>query len=270
MKPAQLTVIHGSAEHIQQVFLLPGDQQILLGRSSICHFQIEDPRLSTLHCYFSSKEGVFSVCDLLSANGVFVNKKLVDVATLQEGDIVKVGNTLLEFSDGREFPKGKPEPDKSESEESETCVTLGRMIKKERDLTVCRLGLKNHLLTHKEIRKLIDLQKNSARDGKATHLTDLLVSEKLLTKENIEKLLQEHEYNKVRHKDIHFSKIVLGQSMASPENVEECLVLQDRYFHETGQVPRLGEILVQKGYLTVRQNNKVIKILKEKKASSER
>ena len=248
----------------------------LLGRSSVCHFQIEDPLVSALHCYISYEQSNFIVYDLLSANGLLVNKQLVDTATLHKGDILKIGKTQLEVSEYKgtdpsktyitgEVPNlggGIVEEEKEEKREGEGSKrTLGRMIKSPRDLNICRLALKNKLITHEKIRDLLEMRKKKAEEGKKPDLSALLVSENLLSEENIQKLLNEHNYYKVRNKDICFSRVVKQQKIVDDEKIHECLALQEKYFKETGQVPRLGEILVRKNYLTVQQNNRIIKAL---------
>ena len=114
---------------------------------------------------FAYEQEAFVAYDLLSANGILVNERIVDSMTLRSGDIVKVGKTLLRFIDPR-----SPVPDADAAETPKALDTpatkkntLGRMIKKQRDLNICRLGLKNRLLTHEQIRRL--LQKQAVEQG---------------------------------------------------------------------------------------------------------
>ena len=61
----------------------------------------EDPELSRRHAYISrGTDGQLTIDDLGSANGTFVNGERIDAPrTLDLGDVVKVGQTVLEVSD---------------------------------------------------------------------------------------------------------------------------------------------------------------------------
>lgn len=282
MKTGQLTVVEGPTMNLEQVFLCSEKGERLLGRSSVCHFRLLDPLVSSLHCNLYLEKDNFIIEDLLSANGVLVNDAVVDSACLHVGDRLRVGKTLLEFAEYKGEKQGKVyitgeqvnmavHEDEAEDAQLAPVVTggtrmpLGRLIKKSKDLNVCRLALKNRLLSAQQIREMLELQKEKIQQHQECNLVDMLTSHNLLAKEQVEKLLQEHNAYKIRHKDIQFGKVVIEQKLASEEKVQECLGLQDRHFKEGGKMPRLGEILVQKGYLTIQQNNRLIKSLMHKK-----
>ena len=261
MDGAKLMVIEGPQAHLNELFFISSQEDFLLGRSTLCHIQLDDALVSSLHCYFTCEQGNFVVYDLVSANGILVNKQLVDFMSLHSGDLIKIGKSLLRFDDAQPpvtgaAPSPEPEIDKK--------TTLGRMIKKQRDLNICRLGLKNRLLTHAQIRQLLHRQKQAIEQGDKKDLADFLISEGLLSPEKIDSLLQENNYLRIRSKDIHFGNVVVEQNLVGKAEVDECLALQQRYFHETGEIPRLGEILVQKDYLTIKQNNMIIRAIAQK------
>lgn len=279
METAQLIVVEGPEHHLNQVFLIHQNLTRVLGRSSVCHFRIEDPLTSSMHCQFYYEQEKFILQDLLSANGVFVNDVLVNETDLKNGDSIKVGKVKLEFSKYTGETQGKiyitgeevdfsnnikeieDEDEKVAVEEaSDEQTPLGRMIKKQRDLIICRLALKNRLLNHDHMQKLIAQLQSRSQKEKNT-LADLIVEQDLLTKERLEKLLQEHNYYKMKNKDIQFGRNVVSQKLVSEEQIQQCLRLQERYFQETGQLPRLGELLVQKNFITVQQNNALIKAM---------
>jgi len=89
MTNAQLTVLDGVRHQFDQVFLLPKDKTRLIGRSSVCHFRVDDPLCSSLHMMITNKNGKFYLTDLLAANGVFVDGKLVDEHMLEEGEKIQ-------------------------------------------------------------------------------------------------------------------------------------------------------------------------------------
>lgn len=265
MKTGQLVVIEGTNSNLQQIFLVPRKTIRLVGRSSVCHFRLLDPLVSTIHCLVDSEENKMVVRDLLSANGVFVNGQLIDNAVLNVRDRIQLGKTLLEFSECEENAPVSDDAKSIENVEGNKLSTpnlpLGRMIKKTRDLNICRLAIKNRMLNHAQLRDMVALQQQHIQQGHDCDLAELLVSQNVLQQQRIENLLKEHNYYKFRNKDIHFAKALVKQGSTKEERIQECLQLQERYFEETNQIQRLGEILVNKGYLSVRDNNRLIKAL---------
>ena len=59
--------------------------------------QIDDPKLSRVHASVSRAGLVFEIRDLGSRNGTFINGERVERHSLTVGDVVRVGDTLLEI-----------------------------------------------------------------------------------------------------------------------------------------------------------------------------
>ncbi len=279
MTTGQLTVSEGKAEHLEQVFLLPPKKERLLGRSSVCNFRLNDVLISSMHCLFSYEENEdkFIVTDLLSANGVLVQDKLIDSYALEEGSKIRVGRTTLSFSPHREKERGKtyifgdkldfslpiiPDEAPKASPAEGKQVPLGRMFHSSEDLNVCRLAIKNGLTTHDEIREYLKIQE---KETASQSMADILTKNRKLEPKDIEKLLLEHNYYKVLNKDMHLAKAILHNKILKEEQIQECLSLQRNYFKETQELPRLGELIVQKGYLSIQENNRIVKSLLRKK-----
>ncbi len=79
---------------------------IVIGRDDTCDIQIVDEMISRRHMQISCKgepqSRTYSVSDLQSANGVFVNGRQVsDERALHDGDTIKIGETKLFFSTKR-------------------------------------------------------------------------------------------------------------------------------------------------------------------------
>jgi len=73
--------------------------EVVLGRSVDAEFQIEDDGISRKHAKVICDEGRFSLMDLGSTNGTFLNGNRVDVSPLHDGDKIQIGsNTVLKFS----------------------------------------------------------------------------------------------------------------------------------------------------------------------------
>lgn len=77
-----------------------GESLIALGREIDAHGHlIEDRRLSRLHARvtFDMRAGMFRIGDAQSRNGTWVNGRRVDSVLLSDGDVVRIGDTLLVY-----------------------------------------------------------------------------------------------------------------------------------------------------------------------------
>lgn len=92
--PSQLVVLAGPDEG--RVFLL-GPDPVMLGRSRAAESHLIDPHVSRVHCRVLPEGTGFVVVDFESAAGTYVNGKRVSKHPLQPGDIIRIGNTRLQF-----------------------------------------------------------------------------------------------------------------------------------------------------------------------------
>ena len=96
-----LTVRRGRAE--QRRVEITGER-FLAGRAEDCDLRLLDDNASRWHAYFESlPDGRVVVNDLDSANGTFVDGRRVDSATLEGGEQIQLGDTVLVCS--REEPE---------------------------------------------------------------------------------------------------------------------------------------------------------------------
>lgn len=65
--------------------------EMTLGRHSGADVRLPMPDVSRRHCRFSWSGGTWSVCDLASLNGVYVNGLAVERSELHQDDLVRVG-----------------------------------------------------------------------------------------------------------------------------------------------------------------------------------
>ncbi len=76
------------------------DNPVVLGRGEDCDIRISDHSVSRRHARIEpSPDGYFAI-DLQSTNGTFVNDVPTDVATLKDGDYLRVGNCIYRFLGG--------------------------------------------------------------------------------------------------------------------------------------------------------------------------
>lgn len=91
------------AEDIGKRWLLRSGESASIGRFDDNMIAIDDDQVSRLHAQISHRTDTgevheFTIFDYTSTNGTLVNGKPIrGVASLQDGDIVKIGNTELRF-----------------------------------------------------------------------------------------------------------------------------------------------------------------------------
>ena len=77
-------------------FLLD-DDEVMSGRHPDSDIFLDDVTVSRKHAVFRRTESGFVVRDVGSLNGTYVNRELVDEATLSTGDEVQIGKFRLVF-----------------------------------------------------------------------------------------------------------------------------------------------------------------------------
>jgi predicted component of type VI protein secretion system len=104
-------------------FMLSEGQSLLIGRGQQSNAQINDPRMSRVHCEVTCEQGKVFLRDQGSASGILVDGAGVVQCLLRSGSIIQLGDTLIRYSfDGSEdastlvggnraFGKPKPPPD---------------------------------------------------------------------------------------------------------------------------------------------------------------
>jgi hypothetical protein len=104
---ARLVVNPGSPA-AWEIQLKPGTNS--LGRDAGNDFTIADPSVSSCHCQIVVGEDGAIIKDLGSTNGTFINRAPVREATLQAGQIVRLGAVEIVFEDGSPAAKSNATP----------------------------------------------------------------------------------------------------------------------------------------------------------------
>lgn len=73
----------------------------VLGRDGTCDYPIEDELVSRQHVRIRMEGGKFVLFDLGSGNGTYVNGEAVQKADLQDGDVIKIGESLILFKEAK-------------------------------------------------------------------------------------------------------------------------------------------------------------------------
>src|SRR5438105_2045980 len=98
--PKRLLVLAGPDEG--KVFAIPPAESLLVGRSRATDVCLIDPHVSRVHCQVQVEDGHVVVSDFDSPGGTWINGKRVAKQALQPGDLLRIGNTRLQFLDDQE------------------------------------------------------------------------------------------------------------------------------------------------------------------------
>ena len=74
-----------------------GGTRLVIGRLTGCDICLADANVSRRHAELVLTGGIWSVRDLGSTNGTFVNGQPVAEAPLADGDVIEVGTTRLVY-----------------------------------------------------------------------------------------------------------------------------------------------------------------------------
>lgn len=72
-------------------------KEVYIGRKEINHIVVEDMYASRRHAKIKVDRNIFILEDLDSRNGTFINNKQIKSHKLKENDVIKVGQTFLQF-----------------------------------------------------------------------------------------------------------------------------------------------------------------------------
>lgn len=75
----------------------PGEGRTLIGRSPECDVFLDDVTVSRRHAELVRDDETFSIRDLGSLNGTYVNRKRIESAVLEDDDEVQIGKYRLTF-----------------------------------------------------------------------------------------------------------------------------------------------------------------------------
>ena len=76
-----------------------GTEEVSIGRADNCTVCVATDQVSRKHATIQRVLGKYYIVDLRSTNGTFVNEQKVERAKLQDGDQIRVGKTVLKYTE---------------------------------------------------------------------------------------------------------------------------------------------------------------------------
>src|SRR5262249_42462681 len=95
--PKRLLVLAGPDEG--RVFAVSPSDTLLVGRSRATDMCLIDPHVSRVHCQVEIENNQVVVSDFDSPGGTWVNGKRIAKQALMAGDLIRIGNTRLQYLD---------------------------------------------------------------------------------------------------------------------------------------------------------------------------
>src|SRR5690349_422817 len=96
---ACLVLIYPAGADLGKRYELAG-LEIVIGRGADCDIQVDRDSVSRRHAKVERAGQGWRVVDLGSTNGTYVNDNPVSERTLDDGDLVKIGNAIFKFLTG--------------------------------------------------------------------------------------------------------------------------------------------------------------------------
>ena len=91
-QPARLLIQQGPNQGSEYELT---DLQMTIGRSSVNEIVLNDPEISRRHAQLSRQGNVYTIQDLGSTNGTFVNgQRCTGTVSLKDGDLIEFGDTI--------------------------------------------------------------------------------------------------------------------------------------------------------------------------------
>ena len=89
-------VVRAGGGRTGETFAPQGDRTTI-GRSPDCGVFLDDVTVSRRHAALVQRDGRWTIEDLGSLNGTFVNRRRVESTTLEDGDEIQIGKYRLTF-----------------------------------------------------------------------------------------------------------------------------------------------------------------------------
>ena len=94
---ACLVLIYPAGAELGKRYELAGAKEIVIGRGADCDIQVDRDSVSRRHAKVTRAGAGWSVSDLGSTNGSYVNDAQITQYSLRDGDLLKIGNAIFKF-----------------------------------------------------------------------------------------------------------------------------------------------------------------------------
>lgn len=132
---AMMEVMDG--DHKGEKFAFEGkNQDVLIGRDSACEFFINETILSRKHAKISKRFDTFTIYDLGSKNGTFINRESIQEKALKDGDIIQLGTVTILFKNPQDVGFDLDPPPRREIPEAVVSIPEAVQVKEEPEISL--------------------------------------------------------------------------------------------------------------------------------------
>lgn len=79
------------------------EDSVYIGSSQECQIRVQDSDVAGMHCQIKKTRDGYKLIDLESKGGTLVNKEFVNQHPLHDGDVIRIGSTLMKFEQDEAF-----------------------------------------------------------------------------------------------------------------------------------------------------------------------
>jgi phosphoserine phosphatase RsbU/P len=207
----------------------PLDSATLVGRASLNHVIIDDPRISRQHAKIAPEEGGYVLYDLNSANGTYINDEPVKRQRLEHGATIRFGPFAFAFKETRERAPTVPSTPFVVTMEVRTLHGMGAPVKIVDSLEVSSDGEGATSLTvledaYRKLSKLHEFFRSIASTLDTAELIDRIIAHLMMTfsAREVEVFVYDERTSTLRpHRHQHYAGEVGVPRPLSPQIVEE-------------------------------------------------
>ncbi len=121
------------------------------------------------------------------------------------------------------------------------------------------------LVNSSELVECLTIQWELIKAGKPVPLLgEVMLKKGYLNSREVSAILKAQSINRPAEEEKSFGTIALHNEFITTDQLETCLSIQTRAMCYQGKAPHLGEILLERGYVTESQVKKILRFLKEK------
>ncbi|GEM_PF-420460 len=116
-----------------------------------------------------------------------------------------------------------------------------------------KLAVMNKMVSSQQVDECIGLQEMFQKTSVEMTLGEILIKKKYMTQAQVDQIVKAQHYLEVRKEDIRFGEIAVANGFTSQGQIHECLQLQEAVFKRNQDPPRIGQVLLEKQYMSQQQ-----------------
>ncbi|MBI3270532.1 MAG: anti-sigma factor antagonist [Planctomycetes bacterium] len=126
------------------------------------------------------------------------------------------------------------------------------------DMLFGKLAVMNRMVTQEQIDECIRIQEVNRQMGLDLSMGEILVRKSYLTKEQVDTVARAQQYLEARKEDVRFGELAARNGFVTKERIQECLQVQEALFKQNKPFPRIGQVLLEKSFITRQQISAIL------------